>query len=244
MRENLLFFLVANVVLTGKKKIFFFFFFFFFRRDTFIAAFLTQTVCLNDTTVKFEIWDTAGQERYVVLRNQSVFCDSVNRCTRKQTHRYHSLAPMYYRGARPPSLYMTLRIPTRLSAARAGSKSCSAKAIRTLSLRSPATRSIWPTNVPSPPRRRRRTPRRTAISLWRRLRKRPPTSTNSLSPLRESCPRPQRHDPTRSAFTLTPPRRHKPAPKRARAADDPTVMKFAISFVSFHLVSIQIHARC
>ena len=36
---------------------------------------MTQTVCLDDTTVKFEIWDTAGQERY------------------------HSLAPMYYRGA-------------------------------------------------------------------------------------------------------------------------------------------------
>lgn len=47
-----------------------FFFFVFFP-----AAFLTQTVCLDDTTVKFEIWDTAGQERY------------------------HSLAPMYYRGA-------------------------------------------------------------------------------------------------------------------------------------------------
>lgn len=42
---------------------------------SFTAAFLTQTVCLDDTTVKFEIWDTAGQERY------------------------HSLAPMYYRGA-------------------------------------------------------------------------------------------------------------------------------------------------
>ena len=42
---------------------------------SFIAAFLTQSVCLDDTTVKFEIWDTAGQERY------------------------HSLAPMYYRGA-------------------------------------------------------------------------------------------------------------------------------------------------
>lgn len=42
---------------------------------SFPAAFLTQTVCLDDTTVKFEIWDTAGQERY------------------------HSLAPMYYRGA-------------------------------------------------------------------------------------------------------------------------------------------------
>lgn len=39
------------------------------------AAFLTQTVCLDDIVVKFEIWDTAGQERY------------------------HSLAPMYYRGA-------------------------------------------------------------------------------------------------------------------------------------------------
>jgi len=39
------------------------------------AAFLTQTVRLDDATVKFEIWDTAGQERY------------------------HSLAPMYYRGA-------------------------------------------------------------------------------------------------------------------------------------------------
>jgi len=41
----------------------------------FSAAFLTQTVVVDDTTVKFEIWDTAGQERY------------------------HSLAPMYYRGA-------------------------------------------------------------------------------------------------------------------------------------------------
>jgi len=49
--------------------------FFDFQESTIGAAFLTQTVCLNDTTVKFEIWDTAGQERY------------------------HSLAPMYYRGA-------------------------------------------------------------------------------------------------------------------------------------------------
>ncbi|CAM9418880.1 unnamed protein product [Lampetra planeri] len=46
-----------------------------FQESTIGAAFLTQTVCLEDTTVKFEIWDTAGQERY------------------------HSLAPMYYRGA-------------------------------------------------------------------------------------------------------------------------------------------------
>ncbi|XP_030632302.1 ras-related protein Rab-5B [Chanos chanos] len=46
-----------------------------FQESTIGAAFLTQTVSLEDTTVKFEIWDTAGQERY------------------------HSLAPMYYRGA-------------------------------------------------------------------------------------------------------------------------------------------------
>lgn len=46
-----------------------------FQESTIGAAFLTQTVCLDDMTVKFEIWDTAGQERY------------------------HSLAPMYYRGA-------------------------------------------------------------------------------------------------------------------------------------------------
>merc|ERR1712106_222483 len=46
-----------------------------YQESTIGAAFLTQTVCLEDITVKFEIWDTAGQERY------------------------HSLAPMYYRGA-------------------------------------------------------------------------------------------------------------------------------------------------
>jgi len=49
--------------------------FFEFQEPTIGAAFLTQTVSLDDVTVKFEIWDTAGQERY------------------------HSLAPMYYRGA-------------------------------------------------------------------------------------------------------------------------------------------------
>ncbi|GMT29307.1 hypothetical protein PFISCL1PPCAC_20604 [Pristionchus fissidentatus] len=46
-----------------------------YQESTIGAAFLTQTVCLDEATVKFEIWDTAGQERY------------------------HSLAPMYYRGA-------------------------------------------------------------------------------------------------------------------------------------------------
>ncbi|MCO5608174.1 hypothetical protein L7F22_062380 [Adiantum nelumboides] len=49
--------------------------FFDFQESTIGAAFFSQTVAVNDATVKFEIWDTAGQERY------------------------HSLAPMYYRGA-------------------------------------------------------------------------------------------------------------------------------------------------
>ncbi|EFJ06652.1 rab family GTPase [Selaginella moellendorffii] len=49
--------------------------FFDYQESTIGAAFLTQTLAVNETTVKFEIWDTAGQERY------------------------HSLAPMYYRGA-------------------------------------------------------------------------------------------------------------------------------------------------
>lgn len=47
-----------------------------YRESTIGAAFLTQTVKIDDqTTIKFEIWDTAGQERY------------------------KSLAPMYYRNA-------------------------------------------------------------------------------------------------------------------------------------------------
>jgi small GTP-binding protein len=47
-----------------------------YRESTIGAAFLTQTLALDEqTTVKFEIWDTAGQERY------------------------KSLAPMYYRNA-------------------------------------------------------------------------------------------------------------------------------------------------
>eukprot|EP00768_Dysnectes_brevis_P000505 gnl/Dysnectes_brevis/1109_a1240_4317.p1 GENE.gnl/Dysnectes_brevis/1109_a1240_4317~~gnl/Dysnectes_brevis/1109_a1240_4317.p1 ORF type:complete len:207 (-),score=16.62 gnl/Dysnectes_brevis/1109_a1240_4317:74-655(-) len=46
-----------------------------YQEPTIGAAFLTQTVVIDDTTIKFEIWDTAGQERY------------------------GALAPMYYRGA-------------------------------------------------------------------------------------------------------------------------------------------------
>jgi GTPase SAR1 family protein len=62
-----------------------------YQESTIGAAFLTQTVSVDDTTVKLELWDTAGQERYVhreIFNVKSTFY-----------FRYHSLAPMYYRGA-------------------------------------------------------------------------------------------------------------------------------------------------
>ena len=72
-----------------------------FVRDTFVeylestigAAFLTQSVTIDEGVVKFEIWDTAGQERY------------------------HSLAPMYYRGA--PAAVVVYDITSQESFARA-----------------------------------------------------------------------------------------------------------------------------
>ena len=83
---SILFFLSALSELPVKENSSFFnvfacLLFFFLAHDNFFifcfrsiaAAFLTQTVQLDDSTVKFEIWDTAGQERY------------------------RSLAPMYYR---------------------------------------------------------------------------------------------------------------------------------------------------
>ncbi|XP_033610005.1 ras-related protein Rab-5B-like [Cryptotermes secundus] len=45
------------------------------EESTIGAAFFTQTICLDDSTVRFQVWDTAGQEKY------------------------HSVAPLYYRGA-------------------------------------------------------------------------------------------------------------------------------------------------
>lgn len=51
-----------------------------------IAAFLTQTVNVDNVTIKFEIWDTAGQGMAVFYLPNF-------------PERYRSLAPMYYRGA-------------------------------------------------------------------------------------------------------------------------------------------------
>nr|AOC97469.1 Rab family protein [Volvariella volvacea] len=64
-----------------------------YRESTIGAAFLTQTVTLDDqTTVKFEIWDTAGQERYK--------------------------APMYYRNANCAVVVYDITQPTSLEKAK------------------------------------------------------------------------------------------------------------------------------
>ncbi|XP_048833845.1 ras-related protein Rab-5B-like isoform X2 [Brienomyrus brachyistius] len=66
-----------------------------FQETTIGAAFLAQSVCLDDTTIKFEIWDTAGQERY------------------------HSLAPMYYRGAQAAIVVFDITKPETFERAKA-----------------------------------------------------------------------------------------------------------------------------
>jgi len=67
-----------------------------YRESTIGAAFLTQTIALNEsTTIKFEIWDTAGQERY------------------------KSLAPMYYRNANCAVVVYDITQPSSLDKAKA-----------------------------------------------------------------------------------------------------------------------------
>ncbi|UZJ53065.1 hypothetical protein CBS101457_002385 [Exobasidium rhododendri] len=67
-----------------------------YRESTIGAAFLTQTVSLDEqTTIKFEIWDTAGQERY------------------------KSLAPMYYRNANCAVVVYDITQPSSLEKAKA-----------------------------------------------------------------------------------------------------------------------------
>eukprot|EP00940_MAST-03C_sp_MAST-3C-sp2_P001892 g1892.t1 len=68
--------------------------FFEFQEPTIGAAFLTQTITLDNTTVKFEIWDTAGQERY------------------------RSLAPMYYRGATAAIIVYDVTSPSSFEGAK------------------------------------------------------------------------------------------------------------------------------
>ena len=119
-----------------------------YRESTIGAAFLTQTISLDEnTTVKFEIWDTAGQERY------------------------KSLAPMYYRNANcavvvyditqavgapgPWKVRSILIWNSRLwTRQRPGSRNSSAKPTRTSSSHWLETSSISspnpPTSVPSP----------------------------------------------------------------------------------------------
>jgi GTPase SAR1 family protein len=44
-----------------------------YQESTIGAAFLTQTVSVDDTTVKLELWDTAGQERLFFLVENFIY---------------------------------------------------------------------------------------------------------------------------------------------------------------------------
>ena len=46
-----------------------------YNESTIGASFMSKMIMVDDVPIKYQIWDTAGQEKY------------------------HSLAPMYYRGA-------------------------------------------------------------------------------------------------------------------------------------------------
>lgn len=83
-----------NFILTPIPTLFFLFLSFLTAPPLSKAAFLTQTVGLDDATVKFEIWDTAGQERY------------------------RSLAPMYYRGAAAAIVVYDITDPDSFSGAK------------------------------------------------------------------------------------------------------------------------------
>jgi len=79
-----------------------------YQESTIGAAFLTQTVMLDESTIKFEIWDTAGQERY------------------------HSLAPMYYRGAQAAIVVYDITVPETFGRAKSWVKELQRQASPTI----------------------------------------------------------------------------------------------------------------
>ncbi|KAL8819434.1 MAG: hypothetical protein Q9223_002117 [Gallowayella weberi] len=135
-----------------------------YRESTIGAAFLTQTISLDDTTtVKFEIWDTAGQERY------------------------KSLAPMYYRNANCAVVVYDIT-----QAPKPGSKNSNAKPTKTSSSPSQATNPTSsppsPTNAPSPPPTPKPTPANPAFCSSKRAPRPQRTSGNSSPRLRGNYP--------------------------------------------------------
>ncbi|KAF8471680.1 ras family-domain-containing protein [Kalaharituber pfeilii] len=102
-----------------------------YRESTIGAAFLTQTITLDETTtVKFEIWDTAGQERY------------------------KSLAPMYYRNANCAVVVYDITAPTSLDKAKAWVKELQRQANENIVIALAGNKLDLATDTPTSPSRR------------------------------------------------------------------------------------------
>merc|ERR1711988_1738984 len=139
--------------------------FFEFQEPTIGAAFLTQTVALDDATVKFEIWDTAGQERY------------------------RSLAPMYYRGAAAAIVVYDITNRDTFQRAKQWVKELQRQGNPNIVIALAGNKSDLSTKRKVDPEEAESYRATTASSSWRRAPRRPPTSTSCSSRSRANCPR-------------------------------------------------------
>jgi len=167
--------------------------FFEYQESTIGAAFLTQTVALNDTTVKFEIWDTAGQERY------------------------HSLAPMYYRGAAAAIVVYDITNRDTFQRAKQWVKELQRQGNPNIVIALAGNKSDLNSKRKVEPGRLNLTRATTAFSSWRHLRRRRRTSTSSSWQSRASCQRIlRRRAPAGKASSSS---RRAASPRRSAAAE-------------------------
>lgn len=70
-----------------------------YSESTIGASFMSKMIVVNDTPIKYQIWDTAGQEKVPTGGCISCWRGRANCVCVSMNEQYHSLAPMYYRGA-------------------------------------------------------------------------------------------------------------------------------------------------
>lgn len=197
-----------------------------------IAAFLTQTVNVDNVTIKFEIWDTAGQGMAVFcvewsFRTIPKSCSYVlpwRRCC------YRSVR--YYEPSRVRETEVIVRSPSTVL--RPGWRSCRDAAIRMLWLLLLETSAIWRKTARFLAKRPRSTPWRTVCCSWRRLRRWLWMSARSSSPSAISFRRELRCRRRRTPSWL-------PLPNRARRRSA-TVNLFecSVNYVSMALLLLSL----